>query len=251
MAVGMQGTSGASGNQISAADTGLLSQMKNFFSGKKDVSLSEDPWADDEAAAAQAKPEAPKPEDFSALFTKKEPTNKPVVVEDPFKSIDRPNLTNAFNNLDFSKGVPSDLITKAMAGDESAFREAMNVAIRASSVEMMTGSNNITAKRVDHALTTQVKEMVAQQLAAAQLQQTVEANPLFSSPAFAPIRDMTVAQIRLNNPDFTAKQVNDSVTSYLTTFAASLPGYGKLPEADKTAMSAARRHAAEEAAQDF
>jgi hypothetical protein len=242
MPVGMQTSSGNAGainqNNQSSQDAGIMAKMKSFFSGKEaggqEVNQA-DPWAVEEASAAEAasKVKAPELNDYNELFTPKVDPNKPVERKDPFASVTRENLASAANNMDFAATVDEATMTAALGGDSTAMRTAINVASRAAFAEAMSASNVLMQKRIDDVVNTKVNDLVKTRLADFEIDKAVSSNPLLSNPATKPMRDMLTQQIKISNPGITAESLNTQLTGYLTAFANSVnPNSGK-PEAGK------------------
>lgn len=226
MPVGMQTSSGNSGNQSSSSDAGIMAKMKNFFTGnggEPEVNQA-DPWAAEAAAAALAA-EAAKPKElgeYEELFKQKVDPNKPADRADPFASVTKDNLSSAAANIDFSASVDEATMTAALGGDAAAMRKAINMASQASFTEAMSASNVLMQKRINDVVANQVEALVATRLQDFEVNKELSTNPLLSNPATKPLRDMLTNSIRTANPGISATQLNKELTGYLTAVAGTI-----------------------------
>jgi hypothetical protein len=224
MPVGLTGTRGAGGNatQSNNEQQSFMESMRSFFTGGNKEQNNVDPFYE---APAPAPAPAPKLEDFTNLFTPKAPDPNAAKEEtpvDPFAVVDKKNLAEAAAGIDFSSAVPDELVSKAINGDVTAFRQALNLAVQASFVEGMAGSNSLADKRIKHSIDTTVNQLVQRKLNDYEVDKTISANPLLSNPATKPIRDALTHSLRTANPNISATELNNNITQYLTAFASSV-----------------------------
>lgn len=180
-------------------------------------------------SGAQATQPAPKPEDSllasmqSLWQTPTTADGKPAPAQvDPLTqqihSFDPAKVAEASKRLDFTKSIPDDVIVKALSGDTSAFRQAMNEALQQS----FTGSTVNTAtlinqgfdkygKLVDAALPDRIKDY--------QIQTTTSEDPILSHPAVAPLMAALKGVAKVNKPGASAVEIQSTAEDFLKGFA--------------------------------
>lgn len=240
MPTGMKTSAGAAGN----SDESLLAKMKGFFSGKGEETKELTPLEQWDADHGEPAAEAPKTlNDYSELFTPKasnDDNKKPA--EDPFAAVNRENLASAAKNLDFVGAVDEASFAAALSGDANALRSIINQAGQGAFTEAMSASNTLMQKRIDAALAKQIPELVTARQKEFEINKSVSNNPLLSDPATKPLRDMLTKSITQNNPNFSAAEINDTMTGYIQALATSVNGKAgkeaRMPSAERAVIAA-------------
>lgn len=147
---------------------------------------------------------------------------------DPFASplfqTDPAKIREAAGQIDFLSQVPQELMQKAMAGnDPQAFMAVMNSVAQnalATSLQLATATTEQAGQRIGQrfntALPGRFKDM--------QLQSTKPTNPALSHPAAQPMLQAVRQQIKAQNPDMSAEQIQQMAEGYLSSFASEITG---------------------------
>lgn len=146
-----------------------------------------------------------------------DPFSKPILTHDPAK------LKEAVSKMNFMENVPSELLTRALAGDAAALSQVVNTAVQKSfeasigvNSSMIEGGFKTNNDRVNSTLPKKIKEQ--------QVNSMQSDNPVLNHAAAAPMLDMAKRAIMAKNPDLSAAQVQARAEQYITDFAGSLAG---------------------------
>lgn len=157
---------------------------------------------------------------YNDIFTieNKQTSNEPIV------KFDSKVFDDTLKTLDFTKGLPPDLMTKALAGDQTAFMEALNFAAK-SSFGMQT---KLVTSLVEKALTKQKEQInsgIPENVRSAAIRnQLTSENPAFKHPAVAPILTAIETQLRNKYPDSSPAEISEHAKTYFSGMAEMVSG---------------------------
>lgn len=149
-----------------------------------------------------------------------DPLSTPLLNSDPAK------IAAAANKMNFTQGVPQELMSRVMAGnDPAALVELINHVGRQSLItaaQLSTATvENATRLNNDRMLSVLPKHVNN-----IQLSQLPAENPALSHPAAVPMLQVVRQQIKANNPTMTPAEINARAEQYLTNFASAISGGG-------------------------
>jgi hypothetical protein len=123
--------------------------------------------------------------------------------------------------MDLVAGVNPDLLSKVQAGnDPAALMELINQVAR----NTLAVSAQLTAASVEHAGTAirdRTRAEMPERFKQMQLDTLPVDNPVLSHPGAQGMLQLARQQLRMKHPDWSAQQINDSATRYLTDFATA------------------------------
>ena len=158
--------------------------------------------------------------EFAKLWETKDNSPKSFV---PNINVDPAKITEATKNIDFSKAIAPELMTKALAGDANALMQVINSTAQASVAQ----SIGATAEIVKTALTQQADkfntEFGPEMLRRADISRTLQTdNPLYNNPAIAPVLKDIEQQMAAAYPNASAGEVAANARRYFTDMAEQL-----------------------------
>lgn len=162
---------------------------------------------------------------FSDLFKPKaaDPNapKRPTLSDPLLTPLDPATFQQHVNNANFTANIPQETIQKAVSGDVTAFMEAINMASReafSAAAQLSQGVSEHAAReaatRLDGTLDSRIRGHA--------IRTQNSDNPALSHPAAAPMVNAIKAQIATQNPQLTAKEVQQRAEDYFTTFADSI-----------------------------
>jgi hypothetical protein len=164
--------------------------------------------ADDAAAKAAAAKKAPLA-DFADIWTIDAAT-QPKNLSDAVKfTFDPAKLAEAAKTVDFAKNADPELIKKALAGDAASLQALLN----GTGQSVYLHSAVATSKLVEAALSKQAEAITAALPDLVKKQQITEDlrsgedAAFYTNPAVSPVVSLMEHQLRVQNPDLTAKQI--------------------------------------------
>ena len=196
------------------ADQNITVPNNNTF--KSDGSIAAIP----PAATGDASPLA----NFKDLWeTPKDAQGNPIVQTKaslvPTINPDPAKIQESASKIDFTKLIPADVQAKALAGDSTAFMQAINAASQAT----LAHTTQLTAQIVKEALTQQATAFEARAadiLRTERVSNTIQAdNPLFTNPATAPMLRMVEQQFMAKNPTASPAEISQMAKAYVAGFA--------------------------------
>lgn len=167
-----------------------------------------------------------------------DPFSAPLFNSDPAK------IREATSQMDFSRELPQELMSRVMAGnDPQAIVEMVNAVAQkalATSLQLATATTEQAGQRMGE----RFKTALPSQFRDLQIQNQRPSNPILDHPATKPLLDSVRQRLKLQNPDWQPQQIQAEAEKYFTDFAASLQ------EADPSQV-AARKAAAAESGEDM
>ena len=141
-----------------------------------------------------------------------DPRSQPLLTNDPAK------FAAATKQLNFAANIDPQLVTKALAGDPQAFKDAINIAAQEAfaasanfGTQTLEGATQKNNQRTDEVLEKKFKEFMLKQ-------QTTD-NPVLNHPATAPILDLTKRQLLAANPGMSPFEIQAKAEQYVQQFA--------------------------------
>lgn len=133
----------------------------------------------------------------------------------PRLNIDPAKLSQTVAGLDFTKGIPQELLSKALSGDHASMIAAINSAVQQSFQYGVQSS----ARMIEEAFTSQSNTLLTHTLpntvrnlnASAVV---ADSSPIMNNPAVAPLVKVVQSQFAANNPTATAAEISQHVTAY-------------------------------------
>lgn len=128
-------------------------------------------------------------------------------------------LKNA-RSVDFTKAIPTDLLAKVHAGGEEGMK-AMLQAMNIVGQQAFASASMVAAKTTEAGIRsagTQIENNLPGFIKRETISHTLrEDNPLFASPAIAPMVEMLEVQLQAKHPNATPAQIKEHARSYFTT----------------------------------
>ncbi len=141
----------------------------------------------------------------------------------PSFNMDPTRLQAAAAQLDFTKAIPAETMTKAMSGDAVAFAEVLNAVGRQSFAQGLAGSNELVKQSLTQAQTGLTDSLLPAALRQQQISQAIKAeNPAFSSPAVAPMLKMLEGQLSAKYPTASAQEIAGLAKEYFSGVASQV-----------------------------
>jgi hypothetical protein len=147
-------------------------------------------------------------------------------------------LTTTLANSNFLSNVNPELMAKAAGGDAAAFQDVMNQGLRTVMAQSVLASHGLVeagARGANEQLRTTIPTMVR----SSNVQDSLQANPLFSNPQAKPMVDMVRSQLESKHPQASAREIADMTQAFVTDFAklatpetAAQAGKGKTAAGD-------------------
>lgn len=176
-------------------------------------------------AAPAGGPEASKLDAFKDLFTPKavDPNApKSLTLADPLLTpLDPAKFKETVQNANFASAIPTETLTKAMAGDQAAFLEAINIASReafSAATQLSHGLAEHGARQAGERVSASLDGRIRNNLVRTQN----TSNEVLSNPAVAPIFNAVKAQIAQNNPQLSPDKVIAAAEEYFTEMSGAL-----------------------------
>ena len=144
---------------------------------------------------------------------------------DPYITFDQNKIHEAARKIDFTQGIPADIISKAAAGGEDGVRallDAVNQVARTVQAQGSLTSANIAESSLQKAgsrFSSLVPDLVRSNCISDAIRTD---NPIFSNPAAAPMLKMFEQQLITKYPDATSAQITELAKNYMTSFAESI-----------------------------
>jgi len=169
-----------------------------------------------------------------------------------FGNIDQDALLKAAQTIDFTKDVMTPEILQAIqAGGEqgtSALMQAMN------KVQQLTyaKSATVTTQLIERAISTAEARFAAKlptHVRAANVNDLISQNPMYTNPSTRPVVDMVVAQLQAKYPNASTQEIDQIAGKYFQQFGSTLA-----PSSGNTANSPAnsgKRSGLQQTDQDF
>jgi hypothetical protein len=156
--------------------------------------------------------DAPKLPDFnpSAMFT-----------------IDPAKIAEAAKGIDYTKAITPEQLTAISQGGEAAmqaFAQAMNSLGQQATQVSMIGAAKLVEQALGKANETMDARVQEQIRKSAVSNSMREKNPVFSSPAFAPMVTAIETQFRTKFPTASAQEITNMAERYVLDFASSVSG---------------------------
>lgn len=148
-----------------------------------------------------------------------DPFSQPLFNTDPTK------IVEASQKANFLSQIPQELMQKAMSGqDPQAFMEVIN-SVGQQSLALALQLSTATIEQAGSKIGERYKQDVPNRFKDVQLNSIKSSNPVLSHPSAEPMLQMLRGQIRKNEPNLSADEINRKAEEFLTTFAGQLsPG---------------------------
>lgn len=155
----------------------------------------------------------------------KDKDGKAIVVTDPLASpilnFDPAKIAESAGKLNFMSGVSPEQIAKALGGDQTAFSDVINAAVRSAVIGVTTSQGQLMNRVIDtnnqrltDALPTHIKRT--------QLDQLPMDNPILEHAAVAPlVQALKTAEFN-KNPNASPQEVHQKVLSYLAGLSTAI-----------------------------
>ena len=145
-------------------------------------------------------------------------------------------LSQTLANSNFLSGVNPELMAKAAGGDAQAFQDVMNQGLRTVMTQSVLASHGLVetgARNHGEQLRTTLPSMVR----SSNVNDSLQANPLYNNPAAKPMVDMVRAQIEAKHPQASAREIAELTNQFITEFAGvASPQQVTKPQPGKTAV---------------
>lgn len=145
--------------------------------------------------------------------TQQQPSNQQQQIQNRDSS---PDFAKIAKNIDFSRVLNRDQVTKALGGDADSFMAVINSAVQAATAASMRAAHQMNAKSG--------KDMQASILASLpsefkkmSLLDTKSPNAALNHPAMRPIVDSVRMQMAVKYPDATTEELQEKAEAYVTT----------------------------------
>lgn len=138
---------------------------------------------------------------------------------DPPASIldfDPTQLTESVSKLNFSQAIPAELKAKALAGDQEAFNQAMDLLGRTSFQQSLQVNAQLTKKALEENAAALRTEFAKNQRSSQIATGITADNPALSHPAVQPILQLTQSQLEAKYPDATPDQIKTAALNLLS-----------------------------------
>lgn len=149
--------------------------------------------------------------------------NLPQSVADFAFNVKQEDVLKNARAVDFTKAIPTDLLAKVKAGGEEgmvAMLQAMNIVGQ----QAFASASMVAAKTTEAGIRnagTQIENNLPSFIKRETISQTLrEDNPLFASPAVAPMVEMLEVQLQAKHPNATPAQIKEHARTYFTTMIA-------------------------------
>lgn len=175
--------------------------------------------AADAAAAAAAKPGS-QLDGFKDLWqTPKNDKGEPIQFVDPLSQpvlqVDPAKLAEAASKLNFMANIPAENIQKALGGDQQAFAEVINNAVR-NAVVGISASQGQLLQQVVTANNQRLVDSLPTHIKRTQLTQQSADNPILEHPSVAPLVEALKLAEFNKNPRANPADVHQKVVDYIT-----------------------------------
>jgi hypothetical protein len=148
-------------------------------------------------------------------------TNKATPEVAPTFALDNETVGKVTNSLDFTKSVPAELMTKALAGDAQALIEAMNHVGRGAYQTSLQHQSMLTDKFVGSRLDFEGKQLgskVKSELTSSALSSA----PNYQHPVVKAELNRIANMLQQQHPDATPQQIAESAQKYLMDLNGAL-----------------------------
>ena len=140
-------------------------------------------------------------------------------------TIDQQKIVDAVGQMDFSKAVDAETLSKIQAGGDEAVQatlQAMNNMVRLAFGQNMLANATLVKKAMGNA-ESRIDSRTNKLLRDSQIKSGVSSiNPILNNPAVAPMVDMVQSQLAKKYPTASAEEVKQKTEELLTTFASQL-----------------------------
>lgn len=172
---------------------------------------------------------------FKDLWQDPDPSK---AVADPFAnplfSTDPAKIREAASQMDFTQGLPQELLQKVLQGnDPQALMQVINhVGQQSLAAALQIGTQTI--ENAGSRIGARFKEAIPQHVRDFQINNTKPSNPMFEHPAIQGMLQRAKQQIKAQNPTMSAEQVAAMAEDYITQTAAVFNNSGKSSNPDGT-----------------
>lgn len=125
----------------------------------------------------------------------------------------KPDFGKIAKNIDFSKAVNSELATKALSGDMSAFTTVIGQVAQAAVAASMSAAHQLSLKSAKDMQTT-IMGSLSGEFKKFSLGDTTNENPTFNHPSVRPIVDSIMEQMRTKFPEATTDELRSKSQKY-------------------------------------
>lgn len=168
-------------------------------------------------------------EDFAKLWTNDPKTDgqQPASLADFAFNVDQKKIQEATRNIDFTKVLSPELMTKIQAGGPEAM-VAMLSAMNTMAQESVRNSVLVSAGIVEGGIKTagaSTERLLPSLVRKSNISNALrEDNPLFQNPATAPMLSMLEGQLSRKFPNATPSEISEHARKYLVDFAKVASG---------------------------
>ena len=150
-------------------------------------------------------------------------------------SVTADQLQKTLANSNFLSEVDPAILAKAASGDTQSFQDVINQGLRSVMTQSVLASHGLVeagARNHGEQLRTSLPSMVR----SSNVQDTLQANPLFNNPQAKPMIEMVRAQLELKHPQAPAAEIARLTQEFVSGFAqAANPNKPEPVAAGKTA----------------
>lgn len=134
----------------------------------------------------------------------------------PNWNIDPAKIREGASKMNFAGAVPTAVMDKAIAGDKSAFAQAINLAAQAGFAKSAETTANLIQTALERQEEVFTNHVMPKLLREHNISNTIRAdNPIFQNPAVAPVLAALEQQLTVKNPTSTPEDISRMAKEYL------------------------------------